>query len=65
MAKIKTAQRKIERLERELVQARIDYLQAISDAHEGGMSQASIARELQVTRQRVRQLLDRGLRDIE
>lgn len=59
VARIKTAQRRVERLERELEQARRAYLQAIQKAREAGMSLAQIGNELGVSRQRVRQLLDK------
>ena len=61
-ARIRTAQRRVERLERELEDARRDYLKTIEQAHESGMTLAAIAVELGISRQRVAQLIDKSYR---
>jgi DNA-directed RNA polymerase specialized sigma24 family protein len=59
MAPIRRAAKKVERLERELEAARQEYRQAILDRYREGHTQASIAEELGVSRQRIRSIIDR------
>jgi DNA-directed RNA polymerase sigma subunit (sigma70/sigma32) len=59
MAPIRQAKRKVERLEKELEEARRSYWAAILEAHRGGMTLSALAAELQISRERVRQLIDK------
>ncbi len=59
MARIKQAARKVEKLEQQLDDARRDYWAAVDDAHKAGMSLGEIAAELGISRERVRQLIDK------
>jgi DNA-directed RNA polymerase sigma subunit (sigma70/sigma32) len=59
VARIKQAARKVERLEQQLDDARRDYWAAVDDAHKAGMSLGEIASELGISRERVRQLIDK------
>jgi DNA-directed RNA polymerase sigma subunit (sigma70/sigma32) len=57
MVRVRQQTKRVERLEEELEAAGRQYLQALRDAHESGMSLAAIGADLGVSRQRVRQLL--------
>ncbi len=59
MARIKQTARKVEKLEQQLDDARRDYWAAVDDAHKTGMSLGDIAAELGISRERVRQLIDK------
>ena len=59
MAKIKTAAKRVERLEQQLDEARRDYWRAVYMAHRAGMTLGQIAAELRISRERVRQLIDK------
>jgi hypothetical protein len=59
VARIKQAARKVERLEQQLDEARRDYWAAVDEAHKQGMSLGAIAAELGISRERVRQLIDK------
>jgi DNA-directed RNA polymerase sigma subunit (sigma70/sigma32) len=59
MARIRQAARKVERLEAQLDEARRAYWTQLLEAHRGGMTLGQIAAELGISRERVRQLIDK------
>lgn len=59
MTKIRQAAKKVEQLEQQLEDARRAYWTALLEARRGGMSLTAIAHELNISRERVRQLIDK------
>ncbi|HZQ57441.1 MAG TPA: hypothetical protein VFA84_05385 [Acidimicrobiales bacterium] len=57
MAGVRRAAARVERVELELAQARRDYWRALADANASGVSLATLADELGVSRERVRQMV--------
>ncbi len=59
MTRIRQAAKKVERLEAQLEEARRAYWEQILEAHRGGMTYSEIAADLGISRERVRQLVDK------
>ncbi len=59
MTKIRQAAKKVWHLEQQLEDARRAYWTALLDPRRGGMTLAAIAAELNISRERVRQLIDK------
>jgi hypothetical protein len=58
IAAIQTAAESVRMAETDLARRRADYRRAIADAHAAGVSLAAIGRELGITRQRVKRIID-------
>jgi hypothetical protein len=55
---VHAAAQRVTDAESDLSAARRDYWKALSNAHKGGVSLATLGRELGVTRQRIKRIID-------
>ena len=60
LVQIERAQERLEKAEARVAEARLSFFGAIRDAHADGLSLTRIGEHLKISRQRVKQLLDRA-----
>ena len=60
LGEIERAQDRLEKAQARVVEARLSFFGAIRDAHADGLSLTRIGEHLKISRQRVKQLLDRA-----